>query len=219
MKFNLIDFENWKRKEYFHHYKNIVPCTYSITVNIDITDFSTTLKKHNIKLFPALIHALTTMVNHHEEFRMGYDKDSRLGYFDAMSPSYTIFNSESEMFSSIWTPYHSDFSVFYEHCIEDIKRYEKAEQLFPQTDIPPNTFPVSSIPWASFKGFNLNVSNDGSFLLPIFTFGKHFKQEQRRLLPLSVQVHHAVCDGFHAGRFIEGLQERINRHHSWLNLK
>ena len=29
------------------------------------------------------------------------------------------------------------------------------------------------------------------------------------MLPLAIQVHHAVCDGYHVGRFIEVLQEKI----------
>lgn len=34
--------------------------------------------------------------------------------------------------------------------------------------------------------------------------------EGRTLLPLSIQVHHAVCDGFHVARFLDALQTRIS---------
>lgn len=37
MEFKLIDKDNWKRKEYFDHYFFNVPCTYSMTVKMDIT--------------------------------------------------------------------------------------------------------------------------------------------------------------------------------------
>ena len=30
------------------------------------------------------------------------------------------------------------------------------------------------------------------------------------LLPLYIQVHHAVCDGYHLGAFVEKLQEYVN---------
>ncbi len=39
-------------------------------------------------------------------------------------------------------------------------------------NIPPNVFPISSIPWTSFTGFNIN--NDADYLLPIITCGKYF---------------------------------------------
>lgn len=48
------------------------------------------------------------------------------------------------------------------------------------------------------------------YLLPIFTIGKYFEQNGIIRLPIAIQVHHAVCDGFHVGRFIEELQEAMN---------
>ena len=36
--FSKIDMELWDRKEYFLHYYNDVRCTYSVTVNVDITE-------------------------------------------------------------------------------------------------------------------------------------------------------------------------------------
>ena len=53
--------------------------------------------------------------------------------------------------------------------------------------------------------------DDGKFLLPIFTMGKCFERDGKHLLPLSIQVHHAVCDGYHVGLFVEKLQSKIDR--------
>lgn len=36
MEIQLIDPNTWKRKEYFEHYFSLVPCTYSMTVKLDI---------------------------------------------------------------------------------------------------------------------------------------------------------------------------------------
>lgn len=38
MNYRLIDKENWHRKEFFDHYLNVVPCTYSFSVRLDITN-------------------------------------------------------------------------------------------------------------------------------------------------------------------------------------
>ena len=46
--------------------------------------------------------------------------------------------------------------------------------------------------------------------IPIFTLGKYYEEDGKILLPLAVQVHHAVCDGFHICRFVNELQELIN---------
>jgi chloramphenicol O-acetyltransferase type A len=63
------------------------------------------------------------------------------------------------------------------------------------------------IPWTSFTGFNLNLQKGYDYFPPIFTIGKFYEENEKYMLPLALQVHHAVCDGFHATRFINGLQE------------
>lgn len=216
MNFNLIDTDSWTRKPYFEHYLNQVKCTYSMTVDIDITLLRAELKNMGIKLYPALIHMIATVVNRHCEFRTCLDSEGRLGVWDRMSPSFTIFHEEDKTFSSIWTPFSEEFRTFYERYLQQTEMYKNAKQLFPDTNEPPNTFPISSIPWVSFTGFNLNVYNGGDYLLPIFTMGKYHGQDKRLLLPLSVQFHHAVCDGYHAGVLFSELQELALDCKSWL---
>lgn len=41
--------------------------------------------------------------------------------------------------------------------------------------------------------------------------GKYYEENQRYRLPLAVQVHHGVCDGFHLSRFVNELQELVDR--------
>lgn len=65
------------------------------------------------------------------------------------------------------------------------------------------------------RQYGINCINISSYLRPIFTFGKYFEQDGKTLLPLSVQVHHAVCDGFHASRFIDEFQKLVNDDTLW----
>lgn len=219
MKFNLIDIENWSRKQYFKHYLNTVRCTYSMTANIDITNLLQEIKLKKLKLYPTLIYMLAAVVNNHQEFRTCFDEKGNLGYWDSLSPSYTIFHKENETFSSIWTEYDKSFSCFYNNYLDDIKNYGDILEFIPKSNEPANTFPISSIPWVNFTGFNLNIYNDAKYLIPIFTMGKYFEQDNKILLPLSIQVHHAVCDGFHTSRFINEMQELALNYQTWLKDK
>ena len=45
MGFEILNFENYERKEHFLHYLNNVSCSYSISVNLDITSLLAELKK------------------------------------------------------------------------------------------------------------------------------------------------------------------------------
>ena len=148
MNFQLIDINSWKRKEYFDHYHSAIPCTYSLTVKLDISG----LKSSGKKLYPTLLHVITKVVNQHEEFRTAFDAQGRLGFYNIMFP-----------------------------CC----------------------------PWESFDGFNLNLQKGYDYLLPIFTIGRFYEENGRYFIPLAIQVHHAVCDGFHVCRFISELKELI----------
>ena len=53
--------------------------------------------------------------------------------------------------------------------------------------------------------------NSGIFNNPFIIWGKYHKGLFRTTLKLSFQFHHTQMDGAHAGRFLERLQETINR--------
>jgi chloramphenicol O-acetyltransferase type A len=53
--------------------------------------------------------------------------------------------------------------------------------------------------------------NSGIFNNPFIIWGKYRKKLFRYELPISFQFHHTQMDGAHAGRFLENLQQEINR--------
>ena len=70
------------------------------------------------------------------------------------------------------------------------------------------------IEYTGFKG--IVAINDENFLLPIITCGKYFNEGNKVMLPVSLQVHHSVCDGYDASQFIEDLQQLSNTCNEWL---
>lgn len=207
MSFHLIDYQTWERKEFYEHFINEVVCTYSTTVNLDITNLK------NMRLYPTMIWLLTKAVNQMPEFRTALT-DKGVGIYDEMHPSYTIFNKEKKNFSTIWTEFHADYNEFLSAYETDVEKFSLSERYAPKPNIPPNSFDISMVPWFTFTSFNLNIFGDGKYLLPIFTLGKYFDDNGKRLLPISIQVHHAVCDGYHIGKFVETLQTMINQFHT-----
>ena len=71
------------------------------------------------------------------------------------------------------------------------------------------------LPWASFEGFHLHLPRGNDYLLPIFTMGKLFAREGKTWLPLALQVHHGVCDGFHACRLVNEIQAMLDEPEAW----
>ena len=131
-----------------------------------------------------------------------------------MHPAYTIFNKENKNFSAIWTEFHADYNEFLSAYETDVGKFSLSARYAPKPGRPINSFDISMVPWFTFTSFNLNIFGDGKYLLPIFTLGKYFDDNGKRLLPISIQVHHAVCDGYHIGKFVETLQTMINQFHT-----
>lgn len=205
--FQKIDRSTWKREEYFKRYLSDVPCTYSMTARLDITE----LREKKLSLYPTMLYLISSVVNRHEEFRTALDSNGDVGIYDYLSPCYTFFHKGSETFSSIWTMYNKNYKSFCAEYEKDTLEYGAVEHMIAKPNLPENTFPVSMIPWVSFDSFNLNLKKDYGYLLPIFTIGKFENVNGRCLLPLAVQVHHAVCDGFHIARFFNETQDLISQ--------
>lgn len=207
MVFSKIDMKKWKRAECFHHFTVNNPCTYSMTVKLDITR----IRQTNTKVYPAMLYAITKVVNRHEEFRMALDQSGAPGFYNQMLPVYTVFHKDTELFSNIWTEWHPDYKEFLKAYETDIKAFGSVQAMEAKPNTPENAFPVSMVPWSSFDGFNLNIKNTYTYLSPIFTMGKFYQESDKTLLPFAIQIHHAACDGFHVCRFLGELQDVINK--------
>ena len=205
-----IDRAAWAREAFFRHYHDDVPCFYSMTVSLDVTR----LRAAGLRLYPAMLHALSTIVNRHEEFRTAIVGGAG-GVYDVLFPCYTVFHPETETFSNLWTAYQPDYAGFLAAYEEDVRLYGHLEGFAPKPGTPENIFTVSMLPWASFEGFHLELPRGNDYLLPIFTMGRMHARGGRTLLPLALQVHHAVCDGFHACRLVREAQELLDAPEAW----
>ncbi|QLY69540.1 type A chloramphenicol O-acetyltransferase [Citrobacter freundii] len=210
-----VDLSCWARKEHFEVFQTFAQSTINQTVLLDITSLLKHIKEVGWKFYPTIIFLLSKVVNRHTEFRMAI-KDNELVIWNEVHPSYTIFHNETETFSSLWSHYDGNIHHFQHVYAEDMARYGNNLSYWPKGESLENIFFVSAIPWVSFTSFNINVANMQNFFSPMFTIGKYYNQDGKVMLPLAVQVHHSVCDGFHVARLINELQEISDNilHHS-----
>ena len=213
MPFQPIDLASYPRREHYDAFFGL-KLTYSATIQIDITRLLRAIRDLGFRTYPVQIWLLTEAANRIPEFRMSQDGDGRLGIWDQVSPLYTTLNPTTRTFSGIWTPFDAAFPRFYAACIDDMARYTTGE-FQPQHDLPENVLNISSLPWVDFTSFNLNMPGD--YLLPILTLGRYIEENGRTILPLAIQVHHAVCDGLHLGAFISEVRALVEEFDRWLH--
>ena len=57
----------------------------------------------------------------------------------------------------------------------------------------------------------MHVFDEGRFLAPVVTWGRYSPDGRGGLsMPLTMNIHHAVADGFHLSRFFNEVQALIN---------
>ncbi|MEM1485141.1 CatA-like O-acetyltransferase [Oscillospiraceae bacterium PP1C4] len=204
MSFHLIDLENWERKDCFNHFMNIAKSTYSLTVNIDITKLIDFIKKNNYRLYPTFTWIVSKAVNNHMEFRMGFDSDRNLGYYDTIFPDYSVLNDKTKIMDSLCTAYEEEFVSFYNCMVSDMENYKSSGA---HTQRHSNFFIVSCLPWLNYSAFTATNESEHQFLFPMVTWGKYIELDGKVLMPLTLQIHHAVADGYHCSLFYNNIEQ------------
>lgn len=205
MNYKKFDIESWNRKEHFYHFKDQLRCGFSLTTKVDISKVILFIKEHEYKFYPTIIYLIAKAVNKHSEFKFAM-KDGELIQWETVNPAYTIMHPETETFSELCSVYTGDFKNFLEEYDRVHEKYKGNYAISPQSGID-NKFNISMIPWVSFDGFNLNVPGFGDYFAPIFTLGKYLENNGEIVMPISIQVHHATCDGLHVAKLLHSLQE------------
>ena len=69
-----------------------------------------------------------------------------------------------------------------------------------------NLLHCTSMPWVSFTAVQHPYNKATDFGIPKLAFGKIYQDGDRWKMPLSLQGHHALMDGFHVGQFFQRVE-------------
>ena len=207
--FQKIDLDNWKRKHYYDYFmnkENKMRCRFGMTANIDITNLLNVIKTNKLRCYPTFTYLVSKVLNRHECFKVD-EYNGELILWDKLHVRYPMFNEYTKTITSIWLEYDDDFNVFYKNALKDIEKYSGIQSMYAKENFPPNFYDITSIPWVSFTDFQIDMYEvDGTWLLPMVAIGKFFNFGDKVLMPVSIKLHHATCDGYHAGVFYNDLQ-------------
>lgn len=202
--FNEINFENWDRKELYQRFS---PCTYYLTVELSITEFLHEIKKNDIKFYPAINYCIAKVANIHKEFRFA-NIEGQIGYYDIVHPLYTVLRKQSDhLFTHKVTEYNDNFEEFYKRFLSDTKKAENGNRLYYDNPTPRNVICVSVMPNTSYKALSFSYPHikEGN-LIPFVSMGKYFNDKGQIKLPVTVEFHHEINDGYHADKFFHELE-------------
>jgi chloramphenicol O-acetyltransferase type A len=76
----------------------------------------------------------------------------------------------------------------------------------------------TTLPWVHFSSFSHARNWGRQDSVPKMSFGRADVQGPHLWLPLSVEVHHALMDGLHVGRYIQAFEAVLRDPQGWLGL-
>jgi len=205
-----IDIENWKQKEHFVFFYKMDYPQYNICMDLDVTNFLTFTKKEKLSFYYSMIYAVTRIVNETENFKYRI-RNGKVILHDSIHPSFTEMDSDTsdDLFKMITVDYTDSISEFVQAVEKECKNqklYLDPKKLIGRDDL----IYITCIPWISFTHLSHTISLNKDDAVPRISWGKYYKNGDKVLLPFSVQVHHALADGVHAGKYIEKLQNYLD---------
>ena len=200
MKKILIDMEHNPRRDHFNYFKNFYDPSVGMTVQCDITPLA-----DRRPFFLHLFYCATWAANSVPELRRRIIGDQVVEY-DFCAGSHTVALPD-ETYCYCELECDKPLSEFLPYANERVA-YVKAHPSIEEHE-PERLFFISSAPWVSFSGLKLPVANP-PHTNPQITFGKAYWQGDKYLLPVSLTVHHALCDGLHMAKFFEAFEEKCH---------
>lgn len=203
-----IDMENWNRKNHFDYFKGLDYPHFNICANVDITEFYKFIKEKGFPFFISFLYAAVRTANSIKEFRYRI-RGGKVIEHETVDPSFTVMTSK-DVFSFCPAKYFESFGEF---LLNTSRVIEEAKNQVILEDEPgrDDMLFITSIPWVSFTSVSHPIIMNPVDSIPRIAWGKYFEENGRVKIPLSIQAHHALVDGIHAGQYFMIIQEILDK--------
>jgi len=202
-----INLDGWPRRDHYLFFREFEYPYFSLCADIDITNFLPLIKAKEISFTAAIMYLVGRVANGIPEFRQRIRDEGPIEH-EVVHPSATIL-SKDDLFTFCTAIYQENFLAFAAEAQQEILRI-KAEPSLEEKIKDDSMLFMTSIPWVSFTGFMHPVKLSPADSVPRFAWGKFREEGQKTVMPLSVQGHHALMDGLHAGLFYEEFQRLLD---------
>jgi chloramphenicol O-acetyltransferase type A len=207
MKFTEIEMRTWQRRKHFQFFNRLDFPQYNVCAMVDITILQHHLKKQSKSTFKTMLYCVSRAANEVEELRMRIRGDDVVLH-SSVHPSFTFLN-EDELFSFCAVDYTPCMKTFIARTGAAMAQAQASPSLEDEPDRDDYLF-ISSLPWIRFTSISHPLHMQPVDSVPRITWGKAGPDGDRITMPVSIQVHHALVDGLHIGRFFDGLQRLLD---------
>jgi chloramphenicol O-acetyltransferase type A len=201
-----IDLSCWKRKEHYNFFRSFEQPFFGVTSAINCTEAYNYCKVYNVSFLLYYLHKSLLAVNQVKEFRYRIEQEDVIEY-SHISGSITVLRND-ETFGFAYFDHRQDFKTFAVNTKAMIDAEKMASGLTLRNNFN------SLIHYSILPGINFSAMQHAQLLssgdsVPKIVFGKVSFKNGEVLLPVSVHVNHALCDGLHVSNFFDIYQRQM----------
>lgn len=204
-----LDLATWNRREHFAFYRGYDNPYFNLCAPVDVTQLLERCRSEGgPSFFLASLWASLAAVNEIEALRYRIRGDDVVVHERVHGGSTVLVPDGTFRFG--YFDYDPDFRAFAEGATSVLERV-RAEmgplEARPERD---DMIHYSIIPWVAFTSFSHARRWGTDDSVPKVVFGRHHREDDIDRMPVSIEVHHALVDGLHVGRFFDRFQHYLD---------
>jgi chloramphenicol O-acetyltransferase type A len=201
-----LDVTNWSRRDAFEFFRGYDNPYFNVCTRLDISRLMTFLQnKPDVSVSLSYHYFALRIANEIEPFRYRLDQ-GRVLVHDVIHGGTTVLHEDGSL-RFVHFEYENSFEEFQKRAGRSIAHARTEERAAgPRRDDDAVVY-FTTLPWISFTSIShaRNWGHEDS--TPMIAFGRFLAEGARTLLPVSVEVHHALMDGFHVGQYLTRFEE------------
>ena len=202
-----LDLENWSRRELFNFFIGYDNPYFNVGAQVDVAKLVAFARaKSDLRVSLAIHYFALRVANEIEPFRYRLE-DGKVRVYDVVHGGTTVMKPD-ETFAYAYFEYQADFEKFTEtmgKAVDDVRNDTGPLKPTMRNDVIYHT----TLPWISFTSFAHARTKGRGDSIPRIVFGKFIREAARMMMPISIEVHHALMDGLHVGRYLARLEEAL----------
>ncbi len=209
-----IDIDTWARKDLFEFFIGFDKPYFNLCTTVEITKLLESMRNRPGTSVTLAYHYFALLVaNEIEPFRYRL-RQGKVIVHDVIHGGTTVLQP-NESFTFAYFDFDQDFEKFIVAAQRSVDEVKKGQSPF-DPRAADDAIHFTALPWVTFTSFSHARNWQTEDSVPKIAFGKFVKEANRVWLPISVEVHHALMDGVHVGRFINRLEEALANPETYL---
>ncbi|SNR28513.1 MULTISPECIES: chloramphenicol acetyltransferase [Hymenobacter] len=203
-----IDLATWNRREHFTFFSSFDEPFFGLVAPVECTRAQAEAKRLGVSFFLYYLYHSVQAANQIPEFRYRIE-DGHVYCYDRVHASATIGRPD-HTFGFSFIEQHDSLEEFVAAAKAEVAAVQASTGLrLSETTARPDVLHCSALPWVRFSGLTHARSFSHPDSCPKISYGQTYQENGATWMPVSVNVHHGLADGYHVGQFLAAFQERL----------